>query len=302
MPSVRTSKTRPKSRDKRTAEQSAQLIAKFYKDHGYLPTQHTPSSGEHKRLALALERLRRLKAARTLPEDAARILDQAYPKWTARADHAGERWQRTAEDFIAWVTQNGRFPSASSDDEAERFLSRWLFRQRYDARRERFPARVRELDARLPEWRETFSEQERHSYVESAQQIAAYVQEHGTLPAPNGKSGSEAERLAGILLVLRNQQRRGLLAKEAIQTLDAAFPGWLDGITLNVERHWQKRATDFIEWVKENGRHPHRSASDPKERALAGWIARQRVHAKKRQYPHRIRELNARLPEWNCPP
>lgn len=302
MSSARTSKTRPKSRDKRTAEQSAQLIAKFYKDHGYLPTQRTPSSGEHKRLALALERLRRLKAAGDLPEDAARILDQAYPKWTARADHAGERWQRTAEDFIAWVKQNGRFPRASSDDEAERFLSRWLFRQRYDARQERFPARVRELDARLPEWRETFSEQERRSYVESAQQIAAYVQEHGTLPAPDGKSGSESERLAGVLLVLRNQQRRGLLAKDAIQTLDEAFPGWLDGITLNVERHWQKRATDFIEWVKENGRHPHRSAWDPKERALAGWVARQRVHAKKRQYPHRIRELNARLPEWNCPP
>lgn len=239
MPSARSGKSRLKSEEKRTAEQSAELIAKFYKDHGYLPTQRTPSSGEHKRLALVLERLRRLKAAGDLPEDAARILDQAYPKWTARADHAGERWQRTAEDFIAWVKQNGRFPSASSDDEAERFLSRWLFRQRHDARRERFPARVRELDARLPEWRETFSEQERRSYVESAQQIAAYVQEHGTLPAPDGKSGSEAERLAGVLLVLRNQQRRGLLAKEAIQTLNAAFPGWLDGITLNVERHWQ---------------------------------------------------------------
>lgn len=97
-------------------------------------------------------------------------------------------------------------------------------------------------------------------------------------------------------------KRRGLLAKEAIQTLDASFPGWLDGISLNVERHWQKRATDYIEWVKENGRRPHRSAWDPKERALAGWVARQRLHAKKRQYPHRIRELNARLPEWNCPP
>ena len=185
-----------------------------------------------------------------------------------------ERWQRTAEDFIAWVKQNGRFPSASSDDEAERFLSRWLFRQRYDARRERFPARVRELDARLPEWRETFSEQERHSYVESAQQIAAYVQEHGTLPAPDGKSGSEAERLAGVLLVLRNQQRRGLLAKEAIQTLDEAFPGWLDGITLNVERHWQKRATDFIEWVKENGRAPAPQRLGP-QRTGTGRLGRQ---------------------------
>ena len=287
------------SREVRTAQESAQLIAAFYKDHGFLPTQRTPSSGEHKRLASALERLRRLKAAGDLPEDAARILDSAHPNWTERADHAAERWQRTAEEFIAWVKDNDRFPRASSDDEAERFLSRWLFRQRYDARRERFPARVRELDARLPEWRETFSDQERRSYVESAQQIAAYVQEHGTLPAPEGKSDSEAERLSGVLWVLRNQKRRGLLAKEATQTLDAAFPGWLDGITLNVERHWQKRATEFIEWVKENGRDPHRGAWDPTERALAGWVARQKAHAKKGEYPARIKELNKRLPGWN---
>lgn len=302
MSSARTSKSRRKTGQKRTAEQSAQLIAKFYKDHGYLPTQRTPSSGEHKRLALALERLRRLKAAGALPEEAARVLDQAHPHWTGRANHATERWQRTAEDFIAWVKQTGRFPSATSDDAAERFLSRWLFRQRYDARRDRFPARVRELDTRLPEWRETFSDQQRQSYLESAQQVAAYVREHGTLPAPDGQSGSEAERLSEVLWVLRNQNKNCRLSKEAIQTLDAAFPGWLDGVTLNVERHWQSRATEFIEWVKENGRHPHRSAWDPKERALAGWVARQRVHAKKRQYPHRIRELNARLPEWNCPP
>ncbi|TQS88621.1 hypothetical protein EU811_20985 [Arthrobacter sp. TS-15] len=302
MSSARTSKTRPKSQDPRTAQQSAQLITEFYKDHGYLPTQRTPSLGEHKRLALALERLRRLKAAGSLPDDAARILDRAHPQWTVRADHAAERWQRTAEDFIAWVKDNGRFPRASSDDATERFLSRWLFRQRYDARLERFPARVRELDTRLPEWRETFTDQERRSYVESARQIAAYVQEHGTLPTPGGQGGSEAERLAGVLVVLRTQQRRGLLAKEATHTLDAAFPGWLDGIALNVERQWQKRAAEFVEWVKEDGRDPHRGAWDPAERALAGWLARQKVHAKKGEYPARIKELNKRLPGWNRSP
>ncbi|WP_314326142.1 helicase associated domain-containing protein [Paenarthrobacter ilicis] len=277
------------------------MIAGFYKENGYLPTQHTPPSGEHKRLALALQRFRRLKAAGDLHDDAVRILDQAHPGWTARSDHATELWHSRADEFIAWVWQHGRFPQPSAEDPAERFLSTWLHRQRQDARRERFPARVKELDSRLPEWRETFSDQDRQSYVESAQQIAAYVQQTGSLPASDGQSGSETERLAGVLIVLRNQKRRGLLAKEATQALDAAFPGWLDGVTLNVERHWQSRATEFIEWVKENGRHPHRSAWDPKERALAGWVARQRVHAKKRQYPHRIRELNARLPEWNCP-
>lgn len=116
------------------------------------------------------------------------------------------------------------------------------------------------------------------------------------MPAPDGQSGNEAERLAGVLWVLRNQKRNGRLSRETIQTLDEAFPGWLDGITINAERHWQKRATEFIEWVKENGRDPHRGAWDPKERALAGWVARQKVHAKKGEYPARIKELNVRMP------
>lgn len=298
MSSARTSK-RPKSRDKRSAEETARLIAEFYKDNGYLPTQHTPPSGEHKRLALALHRFRRLHAAGNLPEAAARILEQAHPDWTARADHATELWHSRADEFIAWVQQRGRFPRPSADDPTERFLSKWLHRQRNDARQERFPARVEELDTRLPEWRETFSDQDRQPYVESARQIAAYVQRHGSLPAPDGQSGSEAERLAGVLIVLRNQKRRGLLAKEAIQALDAAFPGWMDGNALNVERRWQKRATEFIEWIKKNGRHPHRAAWDPTERALAGWLARQKVHAKKGEYPARIKELKTRMPGWD---
>lgn len=96
-----------------------------------------------------------------------------------------------------------------------------------------------------------------------AHQIAAYVQRTGSLPVPDGQDGSEAGRLAGVLVVLRNQNRRGLPADEATHALDAAFPGWLDGITLNVDRHWQKRATELIEWVKENGRNPHRNAGNP---------------------------------------
>lgn len=64
-----------------------------------------------------------------------------------------------------------------------------------------------------------------------------------------------------------------------------------------VQRHWQSRATEFIEWVKENGR-AHRAAWDRNERALAGWGGRQKVHAKKGEYHARIKELNSRMPGW----
>lgn len=138
--------------------------------------------------------------------------------------------------------------------------------------------------------------------MESAHHIAAYVQRTGCLPASDGQSGSEAKRLAGALVALRHQKRRGRLADEAIQILDAAFPAWSDGTTLKIERQWQTRATEFINWVNENGRRPHRNSGDPTERALAGWVARQKVYANKGQYPGRIKELNTRMPGWDRTP
>ncbi|MFK0042208.1 helicase associated domain-containing protein [Paenarthrobacter sp. NPDC090517] len=142
----------------------------------------------------------------------------------------------------------------------------------------------------------------RRSYLESAQHIAAYVQRTGSLPASDGHSGSETDRLARALNVLRHQKRRGRLTDEAIQVLDAAFPAWSDGTTLKIERQWQARATEFIEWVTKNGRRPHHSSADPTERALSSWITRQRRHAAKGQYPARIQELNARMPGWDRTP
>ena len=295
----------------RPAVESARLIADFIRDHGYLPTQHTPPTGEQKRLAQSLSYLRKLKAKDSLPKDAEAILNQAHLDWTSRAKNdntklrgkADALWQQRTDEFIAWVTEHDRFPKRHADDPTEKFLADWLRGQRSNAQRGRFPERAAVLDERMPEWRTTLGYPSSPYTTTAAQRIASYVEEHGCLPSLVDTNGdSELERLVKTLVYLRLKKRKGRLPEKAASILDAASPGWLDGITDGAEQHWENRATELVHWVRKNKGFPHPSAGDRHERKLGGWLNRQRAHAKRNQYPHRIKKLNRRLPGWEQSP
>lgn len=262
-----------------------------------MPTQNTPPSREQKRLAQALIRLRKLNSAGNLPDAAARVLDDAHPGWRVRADNSGKLWRSRIDELVAWVGQHNRFPRRHADDATERSLADWVGRHRVYARRGRAPGRIYELDRRVPGWRTPFSG--RRSYTESAQLVAAYVRENGSLPSLVAPLGGEREPLAKALILLRFLKRRGKLPESAGQILDEACPGWLDGIALGGERQWQSRANELVAWVRQHGRNPHPSAGDRVERALGGWVQRQRAQVKQGQHPHRTEELNNRLPGWD---
>lgn len=299
------------SSENRTSVESAQLIAAFFHEHGYLPTQHTPTTGEHKRLAQSLSYLRRLKAKDSLPHDAEVILDKAHPNWASRAKHDNTKlrgkadaiWQQRTDEFIAWVSQHDRFPRRHADDPTERFLADWLRGQRSNAQRGRFPERAAALDERIPEWRTTLGYPSSPYTTTAAQRIASYIEEHGCLPSlAVANNDSELESLVKTLVYLRHKKRRGRLPEKASSILDAASPGWLDGIADAAEQHWENKATELVHWVMENKKFPHPSAGDRHERKLGAWLNRQRAHAKRNQYPHRFKKLNRRLPGWEHSP
>lgn len=265
-----------------------------------MPTQNTPPSGEQKRLAQALSRLRKLNNAGKIPDAAARILDEAHPGWGVRADPTGKLWRSRVDELVAWVGRHDRFPQRQASDTTEHSLAEWVGRYRVYARRGRAPGRTSELDERVPGWRTPPST--RRSSNESAQLIAAYVRETGSLPSLAAPAGGERERLAKALILLRFMKRRGRLPEPAGKILDEACPGWLDGLTISGERQWQNRFNELFAWVLKYGRNPHPSAGDRTERALGGWVQRQRAQAKQGQHPHRIKELNNRLSGWDRSP
>lgn len=204
---------------------------------------------------------------------------------------------------MAWVSQHGRFPKRHADNPTEEFLARWLRDQRSNTRRGRRPDRAAVLDERIPEWRTTLAYQSSPYTTAAARRVASYVEEHGCLPSlVDANSDIELERLVKTLVYLRLKKRRGRLPEEASELLDAASPGWLDGIADGAEQHWANRATELVHWVRKNNRFPHPSAGDRHERKLGGWLNRQRAHARQNQYPHRIKKLTSRLPGWEQSP
>ncbi|MET4097579.1 hypothetical protein ABIB51_004535 [Arthrobacter sp. UYCu712] len=289
-----------KSRKRRTSTESAQLIAAYVRENGSMPTQRTPPSGEQKRLAQALMGLRKLNRQGKLPDAAARILDDANPAWTARANYTDKSWQARADEFVAWVIQHG-MPRRQATDLTERSLAEWLAEHRVHALNGRRPDRIKELNARLPGWRETPRKKNR-SYSDSAQLIAAYFRENGSMPTLIPPHSGEQARLARTLSMLRTLNRQGKLPDEPRQILEEAHPGWVEGARISRERLWRARAEDLITWVTQHGRNPHWSAADSTERALASWVNRQRAHANHGRHPDRIKELNIRLPGWRRSP
>jgi hypothetical protein len=107
----------------------------------------------------------------------------------------------------------------------------------------------------------------------SAELIAAYFRQYGTLPkisaSPVGEGGQLYRRLARIRLL----KRKGKLDQAAALILDEACPGWTDGYGFKSDRIWQDRRDALIAWMDAQGRPPHYASGDSAERALASWVA-----------------------------
>lgn len=111
---------------------------------------------EESRLATRLTRLRSLHRQGKLPAAASELLVDAIPRWTeGRSLNSDRLWQARADEFVAWVNEHGRTPHWSAGDAPERALAGWAKTQRTHALHGRHPARVKELDARLPIWRDS---------------------------------------------------------------------------------------------------------------------------------------------------
>ena len=142
----------------------------------------------------------------------------------------------------------------------------------------------------------------KRTYAESAELIAAYFRQNGTLPVLDPELDDEQIRLAASLYTIRTLKKQGKIPDAVIKILDQACPGWTEGVKIGSDRRWRARAEELISWVTRHGRAPHHAAGDSTERALAAWVKLQRTHRIHGRHPERIKELDARLPDWSLTP
>lgn len=160
----------------RTSTESAQLIAAYFLEQGRMPAASVLGSGEQKRLALALARLRSLNRQGKLPETALLVLNDASLSWATRASShgTGRLWQVRVDELAFWVDQHGRTPRRNSINPTERALAQWVIRYRSHALHGRHLDRIQELDSRVPNWRQPSNTR--------IDRFVAWVNSHGRTP------------------------------------------------------------------------------------------------------------------------
>lgn len=144
-----------------------------------------------------------------------------------------QRWAARVDELIMWVSERGS-PSRHSEDVKERSLAQWLAEYRAHALHERRPERIKELNARLPEWRELTPPNHR-SYLGAAQLIVDYFQESGTMPSLVPPLDDEQIHRAKTLRMLRRLNAQGKLPEDAAHLLNQTHHDWM-GATQKEEK------------------------------------------------------------------
>ncbi len=225
-------------------EQRQLEVAAFYEQHGRFPrteaSTSSPFAEREKELGTWCHRQRQRwkgqKKPPLTPEQVAAL--EAMDGWFWE-EWQQEPWEARYQQVAAIWQQHGRFPRRKATEykpleEGEKELGNWC-----DTQRQRWkgaqkppltPQQVAALET-LPGWRwDEWAE----GWEEQRQQVAAFVQQHGRLPRPQGSKARpllEGEKELGYWLKnqrtrLRGKVGRAALSIEQLAALDASIPGW----------------------------------------------------------------------------
>ena len=133
-------------------------------------------------------------------------------------------------DVIAMVREQGRYPSTTSPNVAERSLSTWLRRRRREAKAGTLDPAFRDGLAVLPHWQETpRATADEIRWRKRLAALAAYRASGQDWPRHKGATSAAEHQLGVWVHTQRFKLRRGELTHAKAQALDAAVPGWRTG-------------------------------------------------------------------------
>lgn len=110
-------------------------------------------------------------------------------------------------------------------------------------------------------------------------EFAAYVREHGGIPAQN--DSAEAKLLYRWLETQRRQHRAGRLIQDKVDALDRVGE-WVGVLRGNADELWVMRLEEVRQFRAVAGRYPiYDPVRRPGEKVLAIWLGRQRTWSRK---------------------
>jgi len=112
--------------------------------------------------------------------------------------------------------------------------------------------------------------------------LQEFVEDIRRLPQSTVNGQRPTEREADLYRWLRRQRRREAeLSETEWQVLDALHPR----VWEPRQADWERRLVEFVDFIQETGAAPRVRSSEPVERSLAHWMARQRRLYRDRHLP-----------------
>lgn len=204
------------------------------------------------------------------------LLDEPTPDGTDAWDRLGHRRAR-AEEFLAWVEENGRFPSTTAEDPRERSLAKWRNNQLSRATGEVLAV----FDEVIPGFtgRQVNGLPATARFERRLQELREWAATHQR--PPNIRSADAAERALAAWVYDRHADLDETQAA-AVETVVAELRS----------KPRQQRLAELTAFVEQNGRMPSARSADPSERSLYNFIRDQR--RKKTDAVPAIEELQQR--------
>lgn len=259
-------------------------LVSWYVSNGKLPSKTYGVFDEHEwALAGWLWAQRR-----TLEVDNPRrqVLNEKLPGWDAVGP---DRWTRTLDETVLWVTSNQRLPQRSQAalTTREGYLGRWLSGQRRDLAPEN--ERFQTLNERLPGWNATWDD----TWVERCDAVVAWYAENQRLPRLSRNDRGTHEWHLGVWL----QTQRSKLEPGSARylTLETRLPEW----NASWDELWQDNCDEVLAWVASHQALPRSNGKNlsEEEAFLGRWIGTQRRSIQLND--ERFLVLSEKLPGWN---
>jgi len=175
-------------------------------------------------------------------------------------------------DLEEWIKNNdGNLPQRSSEDKNEKSLGIWCSRQRV-MKNELCDDFIKKLES-LSIWNWGHYD----IFNKRCHKLKDFVRINNRMPAPHSKNIDE-KKLGCWCGELRGKQKKGILSKNMIETLekiDLWF--WTTIIITSHEDNYQ----ELIKFVADNNKLPSKSSKNDIERRVALWCGGQRKKYKK---------------------